>query len=107
MNIWIWVAIWAAILIATAVAYLQIFISLKSKAERVFGQLQILQKKLEKLQAEIESPSDYKPAPSAIETGEGQALAERSAFERGRERAKQDRQRRLIKSLKKLQQESE
>ncbi|MFM6980982.1 MAG: hypothetical protein ACKOWE_06230 [Micrococcales bacterium] len=107
MNIWIWVGIWAVILILTAVAYLQIFVTLKSKAERVFGQLQLLQAKVEKLQSELETAAEYQPQPSAIETGEGQAIAERNSFERAREHAKQERARRLIKGLKKLQRESE
>lgn len=107
MNTLIWVGIWAVILIGTAVFYFQIFNTLQGKAKRLEGQLLILLKNLEKVQQELEKPAEFTPAASAIETGEGTALANRLKVIEARGKAKQDRQRRLIRSLKKLQQERE
>lgn len=105
MSFWIWFGIWAAILAVTGVFYYQIFSTLRSKALRVMGQLEILLKTVEKLQGELAQKVTFEPEPSAIETGERIAIAERIQVKASREKAKQDRQRRLIKGLKNLQKE--
>lgn len=107
MNIWVWIAIWAIILIGTGFAYLQIFTNLKAKAQRLEGQLAILQRNLEKLQSELEKPADFKPEPSALERDARSVFADRVRLNKARSQAKEDRERRLISRLKKLQQESE
>jgi hypothetical protein len=107
MNTWIWVGIWSVILIGTGVFYFQIFNTLQGKAKRLEGQLAILQKNLEKVQQDLAQEADFTPEPSAIETGEGHALANRFKVIEARSKAKEARQRRLIRGLKKLQQESE
>lgn len=107
MSFWAWAFIWAVLLLATFFAYFQIYSLLKAKSLRLNGQLEILQRNLAKLQTEIGKVVELEAPKSAIETGEANARVDRNLVINDRARAKQDRQRSLIRALKKLQRESE
>lgn len=79
---------------------MQIGLSLKAKADRLNGQLVILENNIAKFQAASEQQQLFVPEPSAIEEGELATGYKFAQVQFARRKAKADRERRLIASLK-------
>lgn len=103
MAPWLWIVIWAALVVGAVATFAYIGLGLRDRAEVLRPELELLAERAQALASLVDSDSDYVGPTSDLGQDPALAVGRRRKFVNAREAKRQARERRLIEHLKHIE----